>query len=293
MLKDVNLYRKPVTELIPRRYSHRSYLRVPISLETQHCLLSFIDAMQSGPLGTSARFKLLAATESDRHSLRGLGTYGFIRGATGFIVGAVRPGEKNLEDFGYLMETIILAATDLGLGTCWLGGSFTKSSFARQIETEVDEIVPAVTATGYAAARSRYSRFIRRQVGADRRLPWEHLFFRERFGIPLSPDAAGPYAVPLKMVRLAPSASNKQPWRIIQDGNAWHFYLQRTPKYGPGSVTFDLLKLADLQRVDMGIAMCHFALTARELGLEGEWVEMNPGLEHPEGRVEYVVSWEK
>lgn len=293
MLKAATFFQKPVTELIPQRYSCRSYLRVPISPETQHSLLSFMDAMQSGPLATPVRFKLLAATHNDRHSLRGLGTYGFIRGATGFIVGAVRPGEKNLEDFGYLMEVIILAATDLGLGTCWLGGSFTKSSFARQIEMEVGEIVPAVTATGYSAARSRYSRFIRRQVGADRRLPWERLFFHERSDTPLSLDTAGPYAVPLKMVRLAPSASNKQPWRIIQDGNAWHFYLQRTPKYGPGSVTFDLLKLADLQRVDMGIAMCHFELTARELGLEGQWVVMYPGLEHPEERMEYVVSWVK
>ena len=93
------------------------------------------------------------------------------------------------------------------------------------------------------------------------------------------------------MVRLAPSASNKQPWRIVKDGSAWHFYLQRTPKYGPGSVVFNVMKLADLQRVDMGIAMCHFELTARELGLDGKWARMNPGLEIPDERTEYVVSW--
>ena len=52
-------------------------------------------------------------------------------------------GEKNLEDFGYTMERIILFATDLGLGTCWLGGSFTKSRFAEKISANGSERVPA------------------------------------------------------------------------------------------------------------------------------------------------------
>jgi nitroreductase len=251
----------------------------------------FMATLHTGPLGTPLRFMLFAAAEGDRQSLRGLGTYGFIRGATGFITGAVGPGDKNLEDFGYQMEAAVLAATSLGLGTCWLGGSFTQSSFARKIDVTDGEIVPAVTATGYAVERSLYSRLVRNQVGADRRLPRDCLFFLGRFGVPLPAGASGPYVWPLEMLRLAPSASNKQPWRIIKEGNTWHFYLQRTPKYGRGSLTFALLRLADLQRVDMGIAMCHFELTARELGLDGQWAGMNPGLEIPDERTEYVVSW--
>ena len=34
--------------------------------------------------------------------------------------------------------------------------------------------------------------------------------------------------------------------------------------------------MADLQRVDMGIAMCHFELAARERGLAGRWVVEQP-----------------
>jgi nitroreductase len=61
--------------------------------------------------------------------LKGLGTYGFIKGATGFIMGTVGHSEKNLEDYGYVMERAILFATDIGLGTCWFGGTFTRSRF--------------------------------------------------------------------------------------------------------------------------------------------------------------------
>ena len=93
------------------------------------------------------------------------------------------------------------------------------------------------------------------------------------------------------MVRLGPSASNKQPWRIIQDGSTWHFFLQRTPGYGSGSLVFNLLRLADLQRVDMGIAMCHWELAARELGLQGKWVVKDPDIDKPDGQTEYIASW--
>jgi len=91
-------------------------------------------------------------------------------------------------------------------------------------------------------------------------------------------------------VRLAPSASNRQPWRVVQDGSAYHFYLQRTPGYGRG-FPFTLLGLADLQRVDIGIAMCHFALTASELGLAGAWTVRQPSLPTPGDTGEYVVTW--
>jgi nitroreductase len=97
------------------------------------------------------------------------------------------------------------------------------------------------------------------------------------------------------MVRIAPSASNKQPWRIVQTGNAWHFYLQRTKRYGKGTLLFKFLRLADLQRVDMGIAMCHFELTARSLGLQGHWIveepeSLNDKLQIPE-ETEYTITW--
>ena len=92
------------------------------------------------------------------------------------------------------------------------------------------------------------------------------------------------------MVRLGPSASNKQPWRILRIGRSWHFYLQRTPNYREGFL-YRMFTQADLQRIDMGIAMCHFELTARELGLPGMWVNTNPGIDKLDDLTEYIVSW--
>jgi hypothetical protein len=150
--------------------------------------------------------------------------------------------------------------------------------------------VPAVTSIGYISQKEQRGVTIRQLVGGHNRKPWDNLFFREKFGIPLSSDEAGPYAVPLEMVRIAPSASNKQPWRIIKDGDSWHFYMQRTKGYGD-TLTFKLLNIADLQRVDMGIAMCHFEMAAGELGLRGKWEIKEPKIEKPAGLCEYTASW--
>lgn len=140
----------------------------------------------------------------------------------------------------YGMEAIILHATSLGLGTCWLGGNFTKSSFARKIRAAREEIVPAVTATGYAVEGIRTRDWQRRVVKSDRRQPWERLFFRsgaqgESAELPLSQEDAGAYVHPLETVRLAPSSHNAQPWRVVLDSGCYHFCLKRTGLYGPGT----------------------------------------------------------
>jgi nitroreductase len=277
-------------DLIKRRYSCRTYLERAIEAAGRQALSEFLASLGGSPLGSLTRFSLVAATERDRESLRGLGTYGFIKGAAGFIVGAVKPGPKDMEDYGYGLERAVLAATDLGLGTCWLGGTFTKSSFAKKIAATRGEVVPAVVAVGYAAEGSKSGR-LRQQAGSDHRLPREQIFWDENPGEPLDFSRAGAYAGVLEAVRWAPSASNKQPWRLLRSGESWHFYVKRTKRYGRGSAIFSLLKLADLQRVDLGIAMCHFELVARERGLEGRWMVEQPALDTVAADLEYTVSW--
>ncbi len=319
-------FSKPITKVIAQRYSCRTYTGQPIEPETRQKLDAFLASLSAGRFGTPLRLRLLAASEADRDTLRGLGTYGIIRGATDFLVGAVSQGPRNMQEIGYALEQAVLLATDLGLGTCWLGGTFTRSSFAARLELRADEAMPAVVSVGYIAdKRSLVDRLMRRGARSATRLPWEQLFFDGRFGVPLAREQAGAFAVPLEMLRLAPSASNKQPWRVVRDGPAspelrrdarhaaspelrrdarhaaspelrrdaehaaWHLYLQRTPGYS--QIRSGALRVGDLQRVDLGIAMCHFELTAQEAGLSGGWTFEQPAPEGPDEWTEYVATW--
>ena len=282
--------RVPITEIIKQRTSIRRYERAPIPAEQREQLEAALQTIQQGPLGTPLRFDLIAAVDGDSSALKGLGTYGMIRNPPGFVVGAVVPGPNAMEDYGYGMESAILHSTRLGLGTCWLGGTFNHSRFAEKIGLRQGETVPAVFAVGIGTeTRGTLDRVVRWSAGSKKRKPWDQLIFDGAFGAPFELASAGPLAEALEMLRWAPSASNKQPWRIVvgEQRQQIHLFVERLPRYRK---MMESLRLADLQRVDLGIAMCHFELTALEAGEEGEWVNASPDVELPPN-TESVISW--
>lgn len=282
-----------ITELIKKRFSCRTYAAAKVTEAQQASLNAFLSENRTGPFGTSTRFKLITDSEKASQDLKALGTYGVIKNPAGFIAGTVKSGPNNLEDFGYAMEKNILFATGMGLGTCWLGGTFTKSAFAEKINAEADESIPAVASLGHIAdKKSLLEKTMRWGAGADSRKPWQTLFFNNTWDQPLSREDAGRWRAPLDMVRIGPSASNRQPWRIVRqaDSALFHFYLQRSKGYQTRNRM--LFGMADLQRVDMGIAMCHFEMTAVELGLGGRWRFNAPDIGRIPDQTRYVASWE-
>ncbi len=247
-------------------------------------LTAFFRENTRGPFGNPLRVELIDLTEAERAELKSLGTYGVVKGASLFIAGAVRKGHRAMEDFGYGMERNVLFATSLGLGTCWLGGTLNRAGFARKIGLDEGELMPAISPVGYPAGkRSLTDRAFRFMAKSDRRKPWAELFFDGTPGTPLAKESTGVLGEVLEAVRIGPSASNRQPWRVVREGASFHFFLQRTPGYDK------MLGEVKLQDVDMGIALCHFELAARESGIPGGWKGSRPSFD-PEA-LEYVVSW--
>jgi nitroreductase len=286
-------FSRPVTAVMRQRYSCRNYLKIPLQAGQLAALQQILQNLTPGPFGVLERFELAAATGEDQRALRRLSTYGFIRNPPAFFIGATRPAPLNLENFGYRMELLVLHATDLELGTCWLGGTFSRSAFMYKIHAAEEESIPAVCSVGHIHPDSSavdQAAVTGQGAGSQYRLGWESLFFDGEFGAALSPQAAGDYAGALEMVRIGPSASNKQPWRIVKQGDLWHFYLQRTKGYREWWLA-RLMAIADMQRIDLGIAMCHFALAAGEAGLVGSWEVCQPAIVRPADLTEYIVTW--
>jgi hypothetical protein len=273
-------------ETIQKRVSCRTYDGRPIDGKAKEKLLEFLQSNSRGPFGNPLRFDLIDLTEAERAELKSLGTYGVIKGASLYIAGAVARGQRAMEDFGFGMERNILFATSLGLGTCWLGGTLNRAGFARKIGLLPEEFMPAISPVGCPAdKRSLMDRAFRFMAKSDKRKPWQELFFDERPGNPLVKEYAGACGQALESVRIGPSASNRQPWRVIRDGGGktFHFFLQRTAGYD--KMTGEIR----LQEVDMGIALCHFELASAELGIAGSWKQAKPGFDADTW--EYVASW--
>ncbi len=272
-------------EAIRTRTSVRAFSDQALSHNVVASLRAAAESTRVGPFGTSVRFVHLEASrrraEGDEARLR-LGTYGFVAGPRGFIV-CVAPRAGRLEDAGYLFERLILYATTLGVGTCWLAGTFDRQSFGEQVGLAKGEFIPAVSPIGFPAhRRSLRERLVRAGVRANDRKDWDALFFNRNPGVPLAAQGAGRYADALEAVRRAPSASNKQPWRIVREGSAFRFLLKRTPGYG-SSLGFDV------QRLDMGIGMCHFEIAALAAGLAGHW-EIEP-MRKKDGGLVPIAAW--
>ena len=273
-------------EAIRQRLSVRSYAEQQLEPEVRRQLEELcLNHKDAGPFGAAVRFRLLDLEPLSSSDLRKMGTYGVIKGARLYIMGAVRNEAGAMEDLGYCLENIILEATALGFGTCWLGGTFKRSAFAGKMELAEDELLPAITPVGYPAVeKSTTERVMRFGAGSNRRKPWSELFFKSDGVTALTEPESGPFKEAYEAVRMGPSASNKQPWRLVLDQQgATHLYLKENKLYNR------MMGKVRLQLVDMGIAMSHFEVAARELNLPGAWHTETDG--PPIAGLQHIACW--
>ena len=271
----------PVEQTIKKRNSVRTYEERKLSVEDKEKLMSYADNL-TNPFGEKVNFHIIEkGLETNGEKL---GTYGVIKGASSFIGVSVANTEFGLEAVGYEFENLILYATHIGLGTVWLAATFSRDNFTSAMGIKEDELFPAISPVGYPAAKKRIKESVMRKImKSDQRKPWNTLFFKNNFSTPLTKEEAGAYSVPLEMLRLAPSATNAQPWRVVKDGDVYHFYETHNSKTGEDE------KL--IKRVDVGISLSHFHQTALERGLSGKFEKLSQqNIEIPQN-TKYIVSW--
>ena len=263
-------------ELIRHRRSVRTFDGRALSAEDGQKILDYAEKTEN-PYNIPIEWKLLSA-EKD-----GL-TSQVIVGADTFITGKLKKLPHAEEAFGYAFEKVVLFAESMNIGTTWIAGTMDRKAFERAMELKEGEAMPCVSPLGYPAAKmSLRETMMRKGVKADSRFDFSDLFYDRDFTTPLTPENAGKLKDPLEMVRWAPSAVNKQPWRAVVEGDAVHFYEKRSKGY-VGADGWDL------QKVDMGIAMCHFAVGIEDAGLSAEFVINDPGIKTEDNTI-YIASF--
>jgi nitroreductase len=279
-------FNQPVADLVRKRHSCRSFDGRGLEPETLEALEKF-PAELALPFQSGLRFGIIDKEKVRAENMFSTGSYGMIKGVR-FYLSALTPkgAPRAWEDIGFALEATILYATAIDLGTCWIGGIFDRKHFGRSLGIREAEILPAVVAVGRPAEkRSLRDRLVRWSANGDMRKDPAAIFFDSGWRTPFRYADSPHWAPVLENVRLAPSASNKQPWRIIMKDGAFHFFLDRDKAYSA------MMPNADLQRIDLGIAMCHFQLSAQELGLTGEWRSAEPVLPGTPANYEYIVSF--
>lgn len=213
--------RQRLLAAIHRRASCRSYTAAPSPADW--AALSYAAGRYELP---GARLILARVDEPlFTGTLLGMGR---VTGCTALAAVAVSASEPRARlHAGVLGEAFVLEATHLGLGTCWVSGSYRKKLL--NVPLRADEAVLCVIAVGVPARGSI-------NPTQRRRKPVERLC---RGDIRLWPEELQRAAM---AVQAAPSAMNMQPWQMSLSGERFE------------------LDGSDRSMLDLGIAMCHAEL---------------------------------
>ncbi len=269
----VTSYTMTITEMIRARHSVRDYTGIPLNARQKKTLARII-ADTDSPFGGEVDIRIVSAGDASPFTPT---TYGMIRGARDFMLLGIAPDKNSLISAGYIAEHAVLEATAMGLGTCWMSGTFSKTAFGKAASMRAKTPLTIVIARGVPAARKSFTaRAAGFLAGSDKRRLYGELFHNAD-GSPATDDGS-PVAEALEMMRLAPSGVNSQPWRAVvgNDAKRVDFYTKSTKP---------------MAFVDMGIGMSHFVLAARERGLNGiVTVDGTALLPHEKG-LEYIASY--
>ena len=232
-----------IEQIIKARHSVRSFDGCPVLADISASLKS-VETQVFNPF--KAPYQFIFHTfdaKAEAHP----GTYGVIRNASTYILVGVQPDNPlSYMAAGYSLERMLLHAVGMGLGYCWMGGTFRGNDFGKAVKFDTPLHLRLIIPIGYPADRIRLTeRLAKALFRSNSRKPFDTLFSQYEFGEHI--PASSPYSTALEMMRLAPSSLNSQPWRALVDGDKVHFY---------GRIS------NILNYTDIGIAISHFAAVA-------------------------------
>lgn len=250
-----------------RRRSVRRYRDAPVPEESVNSLGSAIEQVR--PLDAEIAAEVVLTPFSTLGSRTAVGAVGVASEAPWYLIGRAEPHDGRMEEVGFRMEQAVLAATGLGLGTCWMAGFFRSGHLAEHIGGAPEDVL-ALSPVGWPASgrREAWTQTLVKNVSARRgaRKPVGEFAFWQRWGEPVSERLVPPEVWrALEMARIAPSWSNVQPWYFLMSENIVFALGDSRPQ------RWNNRSGKPYYRLDVGIAMCHFWLTLEQLEFRGRW----------------------
>jgi hypothetical protein len=235
----------PIVAAIRERHSVRNFLG-PLSPEGQSVVTQALTESLSlrRPFGTNVDV-------ADHPP--GLGRLGIISNEAGWLLAKVPTDvtdtSRSFVDLGFILHEAVIRLAQRGIATV-VNGAFNTGVAERS--TPGFKVVLAVAYGEDAGHPGLVSRLFSWVSGSRTRFPFDRLFFNGERGVPFHEDEC---AGLLEIVRLGPSALNKQPWRLVIIGEAVHVF-------NAGSQSFTWF--------DIGIALSGIHLFAVTNGSEGQ-----------------------
>lgn len=144
-------------ELTEKRRSIRKYRHDTIPKKDLEYILE--STRMAPSWGNRQCWKFIVVTDTAKR--KAIAGRDWIGEAPAIIVGCANPNMSGSKfnqqyymlDMGIAMEHMMLAAAELGLGTCWIGGQFEEDTVKQVLGIPADVRVVALTPIGYPAER--------------------------------------------------------------------------------------------------------------------------------------------
>ena len=208
---------KDFAQEIQARHSVRNYVDDPLTQHQIDELNAFIKCINEHT-GLSISLHI----DEDIFSNWMLG-YGFIKNCNNHIRFAGKECENLEEKIGYYGELVILKAQELGLNTCWVGGTYRKKDVKE--DPSIKLVLVASIGKGKTQGSPSKSKPIQAYYEGENVPEW--------------------FIKGMEAVALAPSAVNQKKWKFIYKGE------EKVEAFSDGK---------HFNEVDLGIAKCHFEL---------------------------------
>ena len=182
---------------------------------------------------------------------KGPGLRSQIKGTDVYAVIVAKQGTPQ-EMEGFMGEALVLQATAMGLGTCWLGAGFYADVVTRNVELQNDEAVHCVIALGKCdkPAFAPKRKALEKVCGLNEAQLTELGAWQKEAVL---------------AAHVAPSAVNLQPWKIIAE------------KMSVSILEPEFVMLKKYASIDRGICMLHAAVGAFKAGRKATWKKVDGG----------------
>ncbi len=221
-------------EAINIRQSRRTYLTAPITSDKLNQLLSYANQYNEES-GLSIQL-----VDHGKEAFQGFSSsYGMFSNVDSFFAMVGKTSDPHLkEKVGYYGELLVLEATKLGLGTCWIAGTYNRKKCPCTIDD--GETLVLVITVGNVSEKKSFKENAIYKLAHRGTKTIEQLSTTDTH----SPEW---FLEGMKAVQKAPSAVNRQPVLF---------------RYENGVVTGEATKTDSYQLIDLGIAKAHFEIGA-------------------------------
>lgn len=284
-----------LVDAVRMRRSTRTF--EPVPLQPEHA--AFIQAYLSdpgrmvGPFGGRARIELVELGHGDGLRDREIGTYGYVKGYPSVLVAIARNQPRALVELAEVTHGLVLQLTRIGVASVWLGAAFNRADVQELLTLEPGELIGAMIPIGYATDKRLKERILRFAIRSDNRKPMDVTYCFGDFNTPLGTHG-GLFRTPLELARRAPSAKNKQSWRVVVARD-----LSRLDIYAAFSLRHQVgvgrkMYACPPEYLDLGTYLKTLEVGLASEGLAGEFVIDDPGLtSKPDADLAYIASYRR